>query len=127
MRGQAGDPRNALASRDASKRRGTPTVTAAEMSPEARPLVPGNMYVKHLQTDASINPGSSGGPLLGARGEVVGVNTQIYTQSGGSEGLGCDVMTRPCPGCSRGLCSGLRLWPARGVGEGGSGDDADQE
>jgi serine protease Do len=52
----------------------------------------GNMYVKHLQTDASINPGNSGGPLFNARGEVVGVNTQIYTQSGGSEGLGFSIM-----------------------------------
>jgi len=52
----------------------------------------GNMYVKHLQTDASINPGNSGGPLFNARGEVIGVNTQIYTQSGGSEGLGFSIM-----------------------------------
>ncbi len=52
----------------------------------------GNMYVKHLQTDASINPGNSGGPLFNARGEVVGVNTQIYTESGGSEGLGFSIM-----------------------------------
>ncbi|UPT73864.1 MAG: trypsin-like peptidase domain-containing protein [Elusimicrobiota bacterium] len=52
----------------------------------------GNMYVKHLQTDASINPGNSGGPLFNAKGEVVGVNTQIYTQSGGSDGLGFSIM-----------------------------------
>jgi len=52
----------------------------------------GNMYVKHLQTDASINPGNSGGPLFNSRGEVVGVNTQIYTQSGGSDGLGFSIM-----------------------------------
>lgn len=52
----------------------------------------GNMYVKHLQTDAAINPGNSGGPLFNAKGEVVGVNTQIYTQSGGSEGLGFSIM-----------------------------------
>ncbi|MBI2386963.1 MAG: trypsin-like peptidase domain-containing protein [Elusimicrobia bacterium] len=52
----------------------------------------GNMYVKHLQTDAAINPGNSGGPLFNARGEVVGVNTQIYTQSGGSDGLGFSIM-----------------------------------
>ncbi len=48
----------------------------------------GTMYVKQLQTDAAINPGNSGGPLFNTRGEVVGVNTEIYTQSGGSEGLG---------------------------------------
>ena len=52
----------------------------------------GNMYVRHMQTDAAINPGNSGGPLFNSRGEVVGVNTQIYTQSGGSEGLGFSIM-----------------------------------
>jgi serine protease Do len=52
----------------------------------------GNMYVKHLQTDAAINPGNSGGPLFNMKGEVVGVNTQIYTESGGSEGLGFAIM-----------------------------------
>ncbi|MDP3543139.1 MAG: trypsin-like peptidase domain-containing protein [Elusimicrobiota bacterium] len=52
----------------------------------------GNMYVKHMQTDASINPGNSGGPLFNSRGEVIGVNTQIFTMSGGSDGLGFSIM-----------------------------------
>ncbi len=44
-----------------------------------------------LQTDASINPGNSGGPLLDARGEVIGINQQIQTSSGGNEGVGFAV------------------------------------
>jgi S1-C subfamily serine protease/membrane protease YdiL (CAAX protease family) len=49
----------------------------------------GNLYVEHVQTDAAINPGNSGGPLVDANtGKVVGMNTQIITQAGGSEGLG---------------------------------------
>ena len=48
-------------------------------------------YQDFLQTDASINPGNSGGPLLNLKGEVVGVNAAIATESGGSEGIGFAV------------------------------------
>ncbi len=51
----------------------------------------GTTYVRKLQTDAAINPGNSGGPLFNTKGEVVGVNTEIATQSGGSEGLGFSI------------------------------------
>ena len=44
-----------------------------------------------IQTDASINPGNSGGPLLNARGEIIGINTMIYSPSGGSVGVGFAV------------------------------------
>jgi len=69
-----------------------PSVTVGVISGTGRNLVArseGNaMYVDMIQTDASINPGNSGGPLVNALGEIVGMNSSIYTPSGGSIGLG---------------------------------------
>ncbi len=69
-----------------------PSVTAGVVSGTGRNLAAegdgAGVYVDMIQTDASINPGNSGGPLVNAMGEVIGVNSSIYTPSGGSIGLG---------------------------------------
>ncbi len=69
-----------------------PTVTAGVVSAVNRNVLPGRdqsgLYLDMIQTDAPINPGNSGGPLANALGEVVGVNSSIFTQNGGSIGLG---------------------------------------
>jgi serine protease Do len=62
------------------------TVTAGIVSAKGR-FIPGN-YDDFIQTDASINPGNSGGPLINLQGEVVGVNTAIFTRTGSSTGIG---------------------------------------
>jgi serine protease Do len=66
------------------------TVTAGIISAKNRTIEPGasGQFQHFIQTDAAINPGNSGGPLLDMNGEVIGVNTAIYTQSGGYQGLG---------------------------------------
>ena len=65
------------------------TVTAGIISAKERDI-PGDttQYQHFLQTDAAINPGNSGGPLLNMRGEVIGINTAIASQSGGYQGIG---------------------------------------
>jgi serine protease Do len=63
------------------------TVTAGIVSAKYRQIGAG-AYDNFIQTDASINPGNSGGPLLNTAGEVIGVNTAIFSQSGGSIGIG---------------------------------------
>jgi serine protease Do len=66
------------------------TVTAGIISAKNRTIEPGaNGQFQHfIQTDAAINPGNSGGPLLNMNGEVIGVNTAIFTQSAGYQGIG---------------------------------------
>ena len=70
-----------------------PTVTVGVVSALGRDLQPqdNRYYLDMIQTDASINRGNSGGPLLNALGNVIGVNTAIFTESGGSVGIGFAV------------------------------------
>ena len=69
-----------------------PTVTVGVVSATGRNILPSGeqtgLYFDMIQTDAAINPGNSGGPLTNALGEVVGVNSSIFSSTGGSVGLG---------------------------------------
>ncbi len=71
-----------------------PTVTVGVISAINRDIMskdPGTVYLGMIQTDAAINPGNSGGPLVNTRGEVVGINTFIFSDGGGSVGIGFAV------------------------------------
>jgi hypothetical protein len=78
------------------------TVTQGIVSATGRSRLGINTYEDFIQTDAAINPGNSGGALINAHGELVGINTAIFTRSGGSHGIGFaipvdlarDVMTQ---------------------------------
>jgi serine protease Do len=74
------------------------SVTAGVVSALARGNVgeSGNGYVPFIQTDVAVNPGNSGGPLFNLNGEVVGINSQIYSRSGGYEGISFAI---PIPLC----------------------------
>jgi len=67
------------------------TVTYGIVSAKGRSNVGINEYENFIQTDAAINPGNSGGPLVNLRGEIVGVNSAIFSQSGGYQGIGFAV------------------------------------
>ena len=64
------------------------TVTAGIVSAKGRNINPQRSFQSFIQTDAAINPGNSGGPLVNMNGEVIGINTAIYTQSFGYQGVG---------------------------------------
>jgi serine protease Do len=65
------------------------TVTAGVVSAKGRTIDNGG--VQFIQTDVAVNPGNSGGPLFNTRGEVVGINSQIFSQSGGYQGLSFSI------------------------------------
>lgn len=79
---QVGDPVLAIGSPFGFEQSATQGIVSAK----GRSL-PGDVAVPFIQTDAAVNPGSSGGPLLDGTGAVVGINAQIYSQSGGYQGL----------------------------------------
>ncbi|OYV79054.1 MAG: serine protease [Acidithiobacillus ferrivorans] len=66
------------------------SVTQGVVSATSRPL-PDDPYIPFIQTDVPINPGNSGGPLFNMRGQVIGINDQIYTSSGGYMGLSFSI------------------------------------
>ena len=78
------------------------TVTSGIVSATHRSMLGIATYENYIQTDAAINPGNSGGALINAFGELIGINTAIYSKSGGSQGIGFaipvslakDVMTQ---------------------------------
>jgi serine protease Do len=72
------------------------SVTAGIISAKNRTIEPGasGQFQHFIQTDAAINPGNSGGPLLNMNGEVIGVNTAIFTQSNGYQGIGFAMPSR---------------------------------
>ncbi len=67
------------------------TVTSGIVSAQGRSEVGIVDYANFIQTDAAINPGNSGGPLINLRGEVIGMNTAILSQSGGNNGIGFSI------------------------------------
>ena len=66
----------------------TNSITAGIVSAKGRSFMGGGQFEDFIQTDAAINPGNSGGPLVNLKGEVVGINTAIFSRSGGYMGIG---------------------------------------
>jgi serine protease Do len=72
------------------------TVTSGIVSAKSRTL-PGDSVVGFIQTDAAVNPGNSGGPLFNLDGEVIGINSQIFSRSGGFQGLAFAIPINTAP------------------------------
>ncbi len=84
------------------------TVTAGIVSARGRDIRQGP-FDDFIQTDAAINRGNSGGPLINMRGEVVGINTAIYSPSGGSIGIGFSIPSNLARGITAQLAQGGRV------------------
>ena len=90
-----------------------PTVTVGVVSAVGRNFQPeddGPIYQDMIQTDASINPGNSGGPLVNSAGDVIGVNTFIFSKSGGSLGIGFAIPINRAMEAARRLIEGGDFW-----------------
>jgi serine protease Do len=89
------------------------TVTSGIVSATARTMVGVSDYRFFIQTDAAINPGNSGGALLSMEGKVIGINTAIYSQTGGSVGIGFAIPANMVRAVVTGLVDGgkvVRPW-----------------
>ncbi|MDD7960695.1 trypsin-like peptidase domain-containing protein, partial [Klebsiella pneumoniae] len=63
------------------------TVTSGIISAKSRSLPDESNYTPFIQTDVPVNPGNSGGPLFNLNGDVIGINSMIYSRTGGFQGL----------------------------------------
>lgn len=70
------------------------TVTAGIVSATGRNTALRDEYAEHIQTDAAVNPGNSGGPLVNLQGQVIGINSSIWTRSGGYQGISFAIPIR---------------------------------
>ncbi|MBI4239149.1 MAG: DegQ family serine endoprotease [Deltaproteobacteria bacterium] len=85
------------------------TVTVGIISAKGRSNVNITDYEDFIQTDAAINPGNSGGPLLNIEGEVIGVNTAIFSRSGGYQGIGFSIPSNIARSVMESLITGKKI------------------
>jgi serine protease Do len=88
------------------------SVSAGVVSAKGRAL-PDESFVPFIQTDVAVNPGNSGGPLFNSRGEVVGINSQIYSQTGGYQGLSFAIPIEVAKRVQQQIVTGGRAQHAR--------------
>jgi serine protease Do len=94
------------------------SITAGIISAKGRSIIGGGQYEDFIQTDAAINPGNSGGPLVNLEGEVVGINTAIFSRSGGYMGIGFAIPISMAKGVMESLINSgkvVRGWLGVGI------------